>query len=201
MDYVRRYGIVVVFVALLVDPDGDVAAIPHGGQSAQRPAAELGHRHHRLRHDLRHHLGRVRPVGRGRRGAGQRGRRAADDRVGHPPGHRRGPGRGACAGIAQWLPDRLRRGQPLRGDAGNGDGRARSDLRQHQRDTLLRRADGLHGGRSGSHRSAAERDLDLPGGRRSPSPSSCTKPDSGTTSTPSAATSSPRPRWGSMCAG
>ena len=29
----------------------------------------------------------------------------------------------------------------------------------------------------------------------------CTKRDSGTTSTPSAATSSPRPRWGSMCAG
>ena len=149
-------------------PGGDAAAIPHRGQSAQRPAAELGHRHHRLRHDLRHHLGWVRPLGRRRRGAGQRGRRAADDRGGHPAGHRRGAGRGAGAGTAQRLPDRLRRGQPLRGDAGNGDGRARSHLRQHQRDALLRRADELYRGRPGPHRSAAERDLDLPGGRAHP---------------------------------
>ena len=81
MDYFRRYGIVVVFVGAVGRADGDVAAIPHRGESAKRLAAELGHRHHRLRHDLRHHLRRVRSVGRGRRGAGQRGRRPADDRV------------------------------------------------------------------------------------------------------------------------
>ena len=36
---------------------------------------------------------------------------------------------GLAARTAQRLPDRLRRSQPLRGDAGNGDDRARSDLR------------------------------------------------------------------------
>ena len=70
------------------DPDGDVAAVPHRGESAQRAAAELGHRHHRLRHDLRHHLRWVRSVGRSGRGAGQCGRGQADDRGGDPPWHR-----------------------------------------------------------------------------------------------------------------